>query len=397
MAGKRGHGEGTIYQEKPGHWHGQVTLPNSKRKSVYGKTRRDVQLKIAQLRREVEGGMHDVVGGEQNVKLFVEGWLDHHRHRLRGKTYRNYESIARLHLDTINAITLSKLKPQDLQSLYATKLKTLSATSVQHIHAFVHVVLDSAVRLGIIPRNFADYVDAPGLKPAEMIPLSERDAQILLATIVGDWYEAFFVLALATGMREAELLALRWEDVDWERQRVRVAQTLHVVRGTFSLESPKSRASYRTLPLPNYALAGLQAHHGRQQTARELMGDSWGNAWNLVFTTEAGLPVRYDALIRHFRHILAGAGLNVKTRIHDLRHTFATLLLERGVPIKVVSELLGHSSIGITLQTYGHVTARMRDTAITELNALMVPALLENSANKSSLHYLLHYSPLDEG
>jgi integrase len=267
--------------------------------------------------------------------------------------------------------------------LRAISLQTRSPTTVHHLHEFIHEVLDNAVRLGVIPRNYADYVDAPGLHPAEIMPLTEDQAHRMLAAVAGDRYEATYVLALATGVREAELLGLRWEDIDFARGRVRVAMTLHILDGRFVLEPPKSRYSLRTLPLPDYAAEALRRHRATQEEEAALLGNAWGNTWNLVFTTRAGLPVRYNYLLRHFRELIAPAGLPAATRIHDLRHTFATLLIERGVPIKVVSELLGHSSITITLAIYGHVTPRMRDTALTELNALLLPTSLKDIAASS--------------
>ncbi len=373
MSGKRGHGEGTIYRDPTGRWHGQISLPNGKRKNVYGKTRREVQESIAQVRREVDAGMHGTKDGEQPLRTFAKDWLDHHRHRLRSHTFSNYESIWRVHLDRIGDIQLVKLKPMDIQQHYTRKLQSLSATSVHHIHAFLHVVLDSAVRLGIIPRNYADYVDAPGLRTAEMVPLNESDARKLMASVQGHRHEAIIIMALATGMREGELLGLRWEAIDWERGVVHVETTLHMVKGTFVLEPPKSRTSRRALPLLTYVREVLLRHQQHQHEERALMGAAWGNAWNLVFTTEAGLPLRYDQFVRQFHALMAMCALPTTTRFHDLRHTFATLLIERGVSVKVVSELLGHSSIAITLAVYAHVTQRMRDNAIQELNDLIAP------------------------
>lgn len=377
MAGKRGNGEGTIYQDPQGRWHGQLLLPNGKRKNVYGEKKREVQEKLAQLRREVDAGLHSTTEGEKTVRAYAQGWLDHNRHRLRGKTYRGYDSIMRTHLDEIGDIPLSELKPLHIQEHYTRKLQKFAPTTVHHIHAFIHVMLDSAVRLGIIPRNYSDYVDAPGLKPKEIKPLSEAEMRQVILAVQGDRLEALFVLALATDMREAEMLGLRWEDIDFERARVRIAMTLHLTSGVFTLEPPKSRSSMRTLPLPALALDALRSWRESQQSEEETVGDAWMDKWGLAFTTEVGLPIRYDWLIRHFRSLIIVKGVSGETRIHDLRHTFATLLLERGVPIKVVSELLGHSSIGITLAIYGHVTPRMKDTAMVQVaEMLRLPDIL---------------------
>lgn len=371
MANKRGHGEGTIYKDPNGKWHGQVSLPNGKRKNVYGATRRAVQEKVAQLRREIEAGMHGTTGGEQTLRQFAQDWLALHASQLRSKSYSGYETIIRRHFDTLGDITINHLKATDIQTHYRRKLATLKPTTVHHIHACLHVVLDSAVRLGLIPRNYADYVDAPALKAEEMHPLNERQARDMLSVVQDHPYEAIYVLALATGMREGELLGLRWEDIDLPRGRVRVAMTLHRGKGVFTLEPPKSRASLRTLPLPEYAADALRRRRMQQESDQEAMGAAWMDTLHLAFTTGAGAPVRFDTLIRQFRKLIATTDIPTTTRIHDLRHTFATLLLERGVPIRVVSELLGHSSIGITLSIYGHVTPKMREGAFEEISDIL--------------------------
>ena len=370
---KRGAGEGTIYKDPDGQWHGQLRLPNGKRRNVYGKNQREIQQKLTQLRREVDAGMHGSLDGEQTFSQFTADWLINHQHQLRSKTKKTYSYLARLHMDEIGDMVLNKVTARVLQKHYARKLTSLSATSVQHLHAFLHVVLENAVRLDILPKNPADYVDAPGFDTEEIQPLSEQQARELVKVIHDDRYEALWMLALSTGMREAELLGLRWIDIDFERSRVRVKMTLHRVEGKYVLEETKSRTSRRTLPIPQYTLMLLQQWKTQQAEEREMMEKAWDETWGLAFTTAAGRPLHYTVALRHFRRQLRNSIIPVTTRLHDLRHTFATLLLERGVNIKVVSELLGHSSITITLAIYGHVTPRMQDAAMVELNALLPP------------------------
>lgn len=370
---KRGAGEGTIYKDPDGQWHGQLRLPNGKRRNVYGKNQREIQQKLTQLRREVDAGMHGSLDGEQTFSQFTADWLINHQHQLRSKTKKTYSYLARLHMDEIGDMVLNKVTARVLQKHYARKLTSLSATSVQHLHAFLHVVLENAVRLDILPKNPADYVDAPGFDTEEIQPLSEQQARELVKVIHDDRYEALWMLALSTGMREAELLGLRWIDIDFERSRVRVKMTLHRVEGKYVLEETKSRTSRRTLPIPQYTLMLLQQWKIQQAEEREMMEKAWDETWGLAFTTAAGRPLHYTVALRHFRRQLRNSIIPVTTRLHDLRHTFATLLLERGVNIKVVSELLGHSSITITLAIYGHVTPRMQDAAMVELNALLPP------------------------
>lgn len=386
---RREKGSGTIGRDyrpgdapgKPtGPFHGQITLPNKRRRSVYGKTQREVKEKMAALRREVDAGMHGTTAGEQTFRQFAESWLAGHRHSLEEKTIDGYEGFIRNHFDGIGDLPLAKLTPQAIQNHYTSKLQTLAPVTVAHIHNFFHLVLEHAVKLGIIPRNYADYVDAPGGKSKEFTPLSEPQVTALLAVVAEDRLGALFMLIIATGMREAEILGLRWQDVDLARGSVTVAGAL-VARpgGVFRRKVPKSATSKRTLRIPQWAIDALARYAAIQDEEKAMIGAAWGNEWDLVFTTEAGRPIRYDWLIDHFRKLLALADLPLLTRIHDLRHTFATVLLARGVDIKVVSELLGHSGISITLGTYAHVTRGMRDAALGHLEELMPGKIVESA------------------
>jgi integrase len=368
---RRSNGEGSVYQRKDGRWHAQLRLPNGKRKDIYGDTQKEVVQALSRLRKEVDAGLHATLDAEQTLRQFGQDWIAGRKHKLRSKTLLGYESMVKNHLDSIGDITLSKLTAHTLQKHYTAKLQTFSATTVQHLHAFLHVMLDHAVRLELIPKNPTDYVESPGLHTKEIHPLTEQQVKQLLVALQGDRYEALYFLAVATGMREAELLGLCWQDVQLRSLSVRVVHTLHRLRGGFVLEEPKSRMSRRLLPLPPAAAEILVKWSEIQQVDKELMGGAWGERWGLVFTTPAGQPIHYSQALSHFRLLLQKAGLPLSTRLHDLRHTFATLLLERGVHIKAVSELLGHSSVNITLAIYGHVTAKMQDTALAELNNLL--------------------------
>ncbi|MBA3825479.1 MAG: site-specific integrase [Ktedonobacterales bacterium] len=371
MTKRRANGEGTIYQRSDGRWHAQLRLPNSKRKNIYGDSQKEVVQALSRLRKEVDAGLHASLDAEQTLRQFSQGWIAGRKHKLRSKTMLGYESMVKNHLDFIGDIPLSKLTAHTLQKHYTAKLQVFAATTIHHLHAFLHVVLDHAVRLELIPKNPTDYVDAPGIHTAEIRPLTEQQIKQLLIVLQGDRYEALYFLAVATGMREAELLGLRWQDVQLRFLTVRVAQTLHRLRGRFVLEEPKSRMSRRTLPLPSAAAEILVKWSETQEIDKEKMGAAWGENWGLVFTTPAGQPLHYSQALAHFRLLLEKAGLPLSTRLHDLRHTFATLLLERGVHIKAVSELLGHSSVNITLSIYGHVTRKMQDTAVVELDNIL--------------------------
>lgn len=371
MSGKRGAGEGSINKRAKGGWQGQLTLPSGKRQSVYGKTRREVQEKLAGLRREVEAGLHDSAASRQTLAAYAAQWMAHKRHTLRSKTVLGYDALLAHHLGDLGDLSLTKITPARLQAHYAAELTTHSPTTVHHVHALIHAILESAVRLGILPRNVADQVDAPPLKPDEIHPLTFTQAQTLIQAWRGHRFAVGYLLALSLGLRSAEVRGVRWSDINLDLRRLRVLTTLHRVNGAYVLEETKSRASRRTLPLPPYVAESLDAHRARQDADKALMGAAWQNGWDLALTTEAGAPVHESVFLHEFQQICGRVGLPATTRVHDLRHTFATLLLERGVHIKVVADLLGHNSVDITLKTYGHITPRMEAGALHEINALL--------------------------
>jgi integrase len=368
---KRGHGEGSLIQDKrDGRWHGSLMLPNGKRRHVYDKTRRGAQQKLSALRREVDAGLHGTLSADRRLCDYARDYLDA-RPQLRSNTRANYEWLLSHHLDGIGQLPLSRLTAQVLQAHYTAKLQTHSASTVAHLHAFLHVVLNHACSLDIIPKNPADFVDAPSPQARRYEYLTDAQVPLFLAGCADERFGPLYTLALATGMREGELLGLRWEDVDLVRSQVRVNVTLHRVDGVFVLEPPKSRASIRTLPLPAVAVAALVRWREVQEADKARVGGAWLDRFGLVFTSVAGLPLHSSNVIHQFHQLMVRLRFSPRLRIHDLRHTFATLLIERGVPIKVVSELLGHSSIAITLQIYGHVTPKMRDRAVVELDDLL--------------------------
>jgi integrase len=272
----------------------------------------------------------------------------------------------RHHLGDLGKLPLRKLTPQLIQAHYAKELETQSATSVHHLHAILHSVLKAAVRQDILPRNPADFVEAPGKATPTFTPLAAAQVHTLLAAITDEQDAALVTLLVSTGLRIAEALGLKWADVtlDAPVPKLNVRTTLHRVNGEYVLEPPKSPASVRTVPIPPLAVRALTRWQAIQKAEQALVGDAWLNRFGLVFTSGAGYPRAPQNVGRHFKELLARAGLPQTTRIHDLRHTYATLLLEAGVNSKVVSELLGHASIAITLSIYSHVTPRMLDAAI---------------------------------
>jgi len=299
------------------------------------------------------------------VAEYLGRWLeDSVRGTVKITTYAGYESVVRLHVSpTLGGTKLSALTPAHVQGLYRSKLdEGLAPKSVKHVHTTLHRALKQAVRWGPVPRNAAAETDPPRVSSPEMRPFTPVQARTLLDAAEGNRLEALFVLAVTTGMRQGEILGLGWEDMDTEAGVVRVRRTLTLAKGGPRLTEPKTPRSRRSIRLTTSAVDALERHRERQDSEGAARGPDW-NGFGLVFCTHRGTPLRRDTLHdKYWKPLLRRAGLP-DTRFHDLRHTCATLLLTKGVHPKIVSEMLGHSSIAITLDTYSHVIPGLGDAA----------------------------------
>ena len=226
------------------------------------------------------------------------------------------------------------------------------------------------MRDGLIPRNVTEAVKVPQIKRKEIQALCAEETKRLLEAAREDRFEALYVLAVTTGLRQGELLALKWEDVDLERGVLRVRRTLTRAKGKVSLGEPKTASSRRSVKLTATAAAALREHLSRQLEEIDRVGSLYNDA-GLVFATEKGTPVNPTNLRkRSFAPLLERSNLRM-IRFQDLRHTCATLLLGRNINPKLVSEMLGHSSTAITLDTYSHVLPDMQDSAARALDGAL--------------------------
>jgi integrase len=268
-------------------------------------------------------------------------------------------------------VILSRLTPQQVQQLYAQKLSAgLSPTTVAHLHAVLHRALGAALRLGLVQRNVTELVDAPHVSPPEMQVLTPEQARIFLQAASTDRLEALYVLAITSGMRLGELLAVKWRDVDLDRGSLQVRATLQHTDEGYNFFQPKTKRSRRHVTLTRGAVEALRRHRARQAEERLLAGAGWKDL-GLIFTNTAGGPLHKSNLhFRSFKPLLQAAGLP-PIRFHDLRHTAATLLFLQGVHPKVVSEMLGHASVSITLDLYSHVLPNMQRDASDALDRLL--------------------------
>src|ERR671911_710401 len=361
--GRRGNGEGTISRRKDGRWEAKYTAHTAdgpKRRALYGKTRKEAADKLAKaLADRLSGYTFDTEN--MSVGEYLDRWLnDSGRGSVRLSTYERHEQIVRLHLKpALGRVKLTKLTPAHVQGLYRDKLDSgLTPATVQKIHAVLHKALAQALKWNMIPRNAAHSVKAPRPAPEEMHPLSPDEARRLIEAVRGDKLEALYVLAAQTGMRQGELLALKWEDVDLNRGVVHVRRTLVRSRGRIALGEPKTKNSRRPVDLTSVAVEALKTHLEQQLEDIERLGDLYRDD-GLVFTSGVGTLINPSNLRRRsFAPLLQRAGLP-QIRFHDLRHTCATLLLSRNTNPRLVQALLGHATVAITLDTYSHIIPGM--------------------------------------
>lgn len=377
---RRGHGEGTISLRKDGRWEARYLLANGKRKCLYAKTRREAALKLAEAVRDKAHGIHQIADERLRLNEYLDEWLNHKRESLAHSTGRRYGELLAHVRKMLGDRRLTRLTPADLERLYDDLRNSgLTTTTVHHVHAALHGALADAERRGQIPRNPADLAQAPRVRKTEMRTFTPEQARAFLAAAQDDPLEALYVLALTTGMRQGELLALRWSEIDLNECHLQVRGTLNPVPGGgYSIGPTKTDRSRRRIDLSKEAVAALRRHKVRQmeQHLASSPNERSGNAqWHdLVFTNTRGGPLNARNLAqRSFRQVLERAGVPT-IRFHDLRHTAATLMHLQGINSKVVSERLGHSSVGITLDRYSHVLPSMQRGAADAMDRILFSA-----------------------
>ena len=369
MAKNRGHNEGTIYQRPDGRWCAQVSL-SGHRLTHYAKTQRECREWLKTTLAQVSDGL-TIESARTTLGGYLEKWMEASRSRFRPRTTYLYDGVIRQHIvPYIGDIKLKDLRPDHIQSLYTARMKDgVGVRTIHLMHAILHRALDQAMRWGLITRNPTDAVDKPSLKTGEMKVLEPGQVATLLEAARPGHQEALYYLAVTTGLREGELLGLRWSDLDWETGRLQVQRQLQYVPGQGKVFSePKSSAGRRSIMLGATALEKLREHREHQHMQRLFAGDRWQEN-DLMFTCFHGGPIDPCNLLQSFKRLLKRAGLP-EIRFHDLRHTAATLMLKEGVHPKIVQERLGHSNISLTLNTYSHIIPGMQEDAAKKLDAM---------------------------
>jgi len=359
--------------------------------SVKG-TKKDAEKRLSELLSQLDSGAF-VRPSKATLGEYLERWLKEYVWAdLAPRTAEAYELIVRRHLvPALGKITLTGLKPEHIQRYQSEKLSCgradgkggLSPRTVRHHYMTLHAALERAVRMGLLGRNVADAVSPPRYQRHQWQSLSEFGVSSVLEAARETPYYVLFYQALFTGMRRSELLALRWCDVDLLLGRVQVTRSLHRLgTGEVVIRSPKSERSRRVVSLPPSAALLFQEEREKQQRERAMVGLEVRDD-DLVFRDHEGRPLRPDTVTHAWVKLVRRIGLK-GIRLHDARHTHASLMLKQGVHPKIVQERLGHASIQLTLDTYSHVAPGLQEAAAAGFDK-MISATPEKEAAES--HY----------
>ena len=341
-------------------------------KTIHG-PRKAAQAWLNQRLTERDAGIA-VKPAQQTLNEYLDRWLETAvKPKVRPKTWMGYRSLLHNHIrPALGARPLAKIKPLEVQQAFQDMIdRGLSARTIEYTRMVLRQAFKQAIQWRLLTFNPCDGVQIPRRQRREMQALSPEQARRFLVVARGTRYGMLFELAITTGLRPSEYLALKWEDIDFERGTLSVVHSLDAMPGGgYRLEETKTRNSRRVVKLLPGVLRALLEHRQAQQRLREEAGERW-NEQDFVFTNAEGGPLDgHNLSSRHLRRILKEAGLP-QIRLYDLRHTAATLALSAEVPVKVVSEMLGHSSVALTLDVYSHVLPHMQEDAARRMAALL--------------------------
>ncbi len=372
MPRKRNLGRG-IFQRQDGRLSGMIRQPNGERTYVYarkGETADQFEIRFDKLRQEAQEGK-PIAPARMTVRQYLEQWMEMVTPTSAPLSPAAYEIIIRRLDPLIGGKRLGRLTTLDIQRAYAALLPAFSANTVQTTHRMLHAALADAVKWQILPRNPATGTEVPHPSVQTMQVFSEEEVHQLLDATAGDRYHALWALMVTTGLRLGEATGLLWEDVDLAGNRVTVQRTLQRQKGLGMVlkDKPKTSKSRRTVKLGPNIVSLLRQLRVRQAEERLRIGPAWSSKRDLVFTNEAGGPIDSSRIEKHWRRSLERIGLKF-IRLHDLRHTAATLALRWGIHPKKVQEMLGHSSIRTTLDLYSHVLPVMHEETAQRMDGL---------------------------
>ena len=376
---KSPNGHGCIRQKKDGRWEARMTVPDpetgkSKVKTFSRNKQKEVVAWMKKMSLDISAGNY-VGERKETVADWIITWLNEYaKNSVRQTTWESYESVARCHIiPVIGNVRLQDLRPEQVQRLYNEKLANgslkkqggLSATTVRYIHAVLDIAFRRAYKNELIAKNIMEKVDLPPAKKHEIKPLTKEELIKFIEATRGHKYYTAYLLECYTGIRRGELLALRWQDIDFENHTITIKQGLVRTQKGLTFNEPKTERSCRKIDLSEKMISELKIHNARQNQERLAMGAAYCN-FDLLFCNSLGSPLDPRNFTKEFQAVLTDAGLPFIS-FHDMRHTHATLLLAEGENIKVVQERLGHTTVRMTLDTYAHVQPGMQKQATERL------------------------------
>ena len=340
------------------------------------RTKREAENALTEARKSVIDGTV-VANSSMRLDVFLDEWLAAQESRLRASTHHSYVIAAARLKRHLGAYKVQALTPLQIEAFYAELLDHghrngdgLSAKSVKNTHVVLRKALADAERLGLVPRNAAAAARGPTVRRPELSTWSSDQLKSFSKVAQDSRLRNVFTILATTGMRRGEALGLRWGDIDFDSSQIAIVQTVSTVDGAIVVGQPKTSGSRRTVYVHDATIRALRQQRQLQAAERLAAGPVWEADNDLVFRSVTGGPENPDVVSHRFKQLVAEAGLP-RIRLHDLRHTNATLSLKAGVHPKVVSERLGHSTIAITLDLYSHVTPGISREAAATVESLM--------------------------
>ena len=371
---KRSYGSGNIIERSPGVFLIRYRDNNGKRhnETIKGNRKR-AEAVLTQHRVALEGGTFT---GKKNltVGLYLQGWLDTYAvPNCSAKTVQAYRQTVNRYTVDIAHLQLQKLEATDIQPIYADMSKQkLSNNTIDSLHKVLHIALNTAVKQGVLKRSVMAAVIAPKVVSKQVEVWDPETRSKAIEVLKDSRFGDFYLLALLTGMRKGELAGLKWANVDLERGRLQVVNTLQRISGRgLVLGVPKTERSRRSIALSDAAVGLLHEVRGKQTIQKAEIADAWTQS-GFVLTHPDGMPLDSEVVSKAFTKLVKEAGFPDLT-MHGLRHTHATILLEQGVNPKVVSERLGHASVATTMDIYSHVLPDMQEKAALAIDAALAP------------------------
>ena len=376
MAKKRANSEGSIYKRANGTWSVQATLQGHRLSQTF-KTQGECQEWLKKTRGQIDDGM-TLASTKISLREFLTGWLTSTKTTIGPRTWQHYEQLIRTYIiPNLGEIKVRDLRPENIQAFYNRLFDgEVGVYTIRKIHITLHSALQQAVRTGMIGRNPASFAQPPKEPANEMSILNESQVSQLLVAAQGHRLEALIHLAVISGMRQMELLGLKWSDLDWIRQTLKIERQLLKPDGNgVRFSAPKTRYGKRSIALGKKTVEILRKHYEQQQADQRKAGEAW-KEYGLIFTTQNGTPINARNLLRDYKKLLHSAGLP-PIRFHDLRHTAASILLNQGVPVIIVSRRLGHARASITLDIYGHLIPTMQNEVAEMIDDLVMPVAVK--------------------